>query len=340
MSNHGNKEHNVNVNVNDNDIDNANSNNSHTYSFAHLRLGEEALGGLSAGIIGTVIGFPLDVIKTRLQTGSKNMNMIQMASRIVRTEGILSLYKGIVPPLLSLSLINTLSFTSYSYFRRLYGGTNGWDGTNSLAGMTGCPIFSLVTTPENFIKTQMQLDNVHHHQDGKKFRGSFHCASVLIKHHGLRVMYTGHVVNTVREGSFLGCYFYIYEGLRQLFTSSDSTTTTVLPVSIDNKIAIPLAGGLAGASAWFFSFPLDCIRAGVQGRDLSSRSAVTQTQQQRRRQGAIQVFLELIQSKGFLGLYRGVGPSIARAFLVSGTRFSAYEGALWLLRGGRDNVDY
>jgi solute carrier family 25 carnitine/acylcarnitine transporter 20/29 len=50
-----------------------------------------------------------------------------VASHILRTEGIVSLYKGIAPPLISLSIINTLSFTSYSYFREVYGGENDWD---------------------------------------------------------------------------------------------------------------------------------------------------------------------------------------------------------------------
>jgi hypothetical protein len=34
------------------------------------KLTEEAVGGLSAGIVGTVIGYPLDLIKTRMQTSS------------------------------------------------------------------------------------------------------------------------------------------------------------------------------------------------------------------------------------------------------------------------------
>jgi hypothetical protein len=34
------------------------------------------------------------------------------------------------------------------------------------------------------------------------------------------------------------------------------------------------------------------------------------------------------------GLFRGVGPSVLRAFLVSGSRFSAYESVLNLLRTG------
>jgi solute carrier family 25 (mitochondrial carnitine/acylcarnitine transporter), member 20/29 len=293
-----------------------NNETSSFFSLQTVNFGEEALGGLAAGIVGTVIGFPLDLIKTRLQTGSGTgaggAGMIHVASHIIRTEGIRSLYKGIAPPLLSLSIINTVSFTSYSYFRNLYGGTNGWDTTNSWAGMTGAPLFGMITTPENFLKTQMQLDNVTR----QRFRGSFHGASLLIQEHGFRVLYTGHTVNTVREGAFMACYFYIYEGFRE-----------ILMDYMGGKVAVPLSGGLAGASAWFFSFPLDCIRAGVQGQDMSNPV----------KRGAVRVFFDLLNTKGVIGLYSGVGPSIARAFLVSGSRFSAYEGALWLLRGGRDN---
>jgi hypothetical protein len=54
----------------------------------------------------------------------------------------------------------------------------------------------------------------------------------------------------------------------------------------------------------------------------------------------VQVFQTLLQTKGIRGLYSGVTPSIARAFLVSGSRFSAYEGALWMIRGGRDNKEH
>ena len=311
-----------------------------TPSVWNIHLGEEALGGFAAGIVGTVIGFPLDVIKTRLQTESITINrsngaishgggIVRVATHIVRAEGILSLYKGITPPLISLSLINTISFASYSYFRQFYHGTNGWDLKNSLAGMTGAPMFAMITTPENFLKTQMQLDNVHN-PNKRQFRGSLHCATTLVKQHGFPILYTGHVINTVREGAFMACYFFMYEGLREWFLNSSHSKDR------NAKIAVPVAGGLAGACAWFFSFPLDCIRAGVQGQSLSTFG--TDGRNLQAKQGAVRVFWELLNKKGVLGLYRGVGPSIARAFLVSGSRFSAYEGALWLLRGGRDNI--
>jgi len=110
----------------------------------------------------------------------------------------------------------------------------------------------------------------------------------------------------------------MYEGLREALFHYHGH---------DHPLAIPTAGGLAGALAWAVSFPLDCVRAGVQGQDLKDY---------RRRRGAWQVFVDLMKTRGVRGLYSGVTPSIVRAFIVSGSRFTAYETALWLLRGGRD----
>jgi len=286
-------------------------------------------------VVGTLLGFPLDLVKTRMQTqrtsGTTTRSTISLLTHILRTEGVKSVYKGVGPPLLSLSIVNTLSFTSYSYFRQnhFHGQAATWDYRNALAGMMGAPMFGIVTTPENFLKTQMQLDNVQN--KGGKFTSSFHCAKAMVSSRGFPVLYTGHLINTVREAAFVGTYFFCYEGykcefikllsgINHLFRGNSADTS-----SWETSFAIPMAGGCAGATAWALTFPLDCVRAGVQGQTISSTI-------QLEKRGALDVLKNLLQTKGITGLYAGVAPSIARAFLVSGSRFSAYEGALWLCR--------
>jgi hypothetical protein len=170
-------------------------------------------------------------------------------------------------------------------------------------------------------------------------------------------------VNMIRECVFLATYFGVYEGLRGqlLFTARSrhnsnnnnrNETVTMTPLSSSSSSsswAIPVAGGLSGAVAWVISFPLDCIRAGVQGQDLwrivpaasSSSSSTTSTSTTATTPSPLtarQVYAQLIATRGIAGLYAGVTPSLIRAFLVSGSRFSAYEMALWILRGGRDAI--
>lgn len=177
-------------------------------TFQDLHLGQEALGGLSAGIVGTIIGYPLDLIKARMQVFGGDAGIVSVGSSIVRNEGFLALYRGIAPPLISLSILNTINFSQYCFFRDVYGGTVGWDWWNGLAGLSGAPITATVSTVENLVKTQMQVDNVSF----KRYTGSWNCVQSLVNSHGIPVLYTGHLINTLREGTFLGIYFYCYEG--------------------------------------------------------------------------------------------------------------------------------
>lgn len=126
-------------------------------SWKDLHLGEEALGGLSAGIVGTVIGFPLDTVKTRMQTGSAKAgnSIFKVATSVAKEEGFLSLYKGIGPPLISLSVLGTLTFTQYSFFREFFQSNAGWDFRNYVAGVSCSPVAAAISTIENLVKVRM-----------------------------------------------------------------------------------------------------------------------------------------------------------------------------------------
>jgi len=242
-----------------------------------FHVGEEVIGGASAGVVGTLLGFPLDLAKTRMQTSSSEATRgaLSLLLHIFRSEGVRNLYKGVGPPLLSLSVVNTVSFTSYSFFNKtLFFGQEGWDWRNALAGMCGSPVFGLITTPENLLKTQMQLDNVQAERHRGRFANSFHCAQSLVKTHGATILYTGHMINTVREACFVGTYFFCYEGMKQEFQRRlVKMERRLLPSSKEeiwsSTFAVPMAGGIAGATAWFITFPLGrCWKAKLSQVDI------------------------------------------------------------------------
>lgn len=187
-----------------------------------------------------------------MQTSSSEATRgaLSLLLHIFRSEGVRNLYKGVGPPLLSLSVVNTVSFTSYSFFNKtLFFGQEGWDWRNALAGMCGSPVFGLITTPENLLKTQMQLDNVQAERHRGRFANSFHCAQSLVKTHGATILYTGHMINTVREACFVGTYFFCYEGMKQEFQRRlVKMERRLLPSSKEeiwsSTFAVPMAGEL------------------------------------------------------------------------------------------------
>ncbi|KAK3288379.1 hypothetical protein CYMTET_4133 [Cymbomonas tetramitiformis] len=208
----------------------------------------------------------------------------------------------------ALTILNTMNFASYSYFRRIMDVPDeafqqqiGFDVRIPIAGALGGPLLSIISTPFELLKTQMQLDNV----SAKRYRGSLHAAQSILKEHGVRSFYTGHLVNSTREMTFLACYFGVYEHSKASFART-----------LPSSLAIPVAGGISGACAWFLSYPLDCIKANIQGQRLEIlRLKAPQ---------ASQVAANILNTKGLGGLYAGIAPSIMRAFIVSSSRWRCW----------------
>lgn len=281
-------------------------------------LGNEAVAGFCAGAVGTIFGYPLDVVKTRMQTSQ--LGIVPTIRAIAADGGVASFYIGIASPLLSLTILNTMNFALYNHMCRFYGvnkkmsdheGPNSFFGNYAIAGASVGPFSAFISTPFELVKTQMQLQrkssNGHH-------MGSVSMARYIVMNHGIKYLFQGHAVNTAREVAFLGTYFMVYENLKKLFVDKFQFIGTV---------AIPIAGGISGATGWAISFPLDNVKSNIQGAVLGDGQMKPK---------AFEVAKSLIATKGFRGLYSGVLPSIMRSFIVSATRFSVYESCLEALR--------
>ena len=264
-------------------------------------------------------------IKTRMQThivhaGAQKLTLPRAAGLIYAEGGLLSFYRGLAAPLLSLVVLNTMTFSLYSTLKEKYGVSKdivvfGYQENLkvALAAASVGPISALISTPFEMVKTQMQLSikMAQLSESAAPSRSSIIQAYRLMNHYGVRILYIGHGINTAREMLFLSTYFTVYENLK-------ANLSTFFPSSI----SVPLAGGISGATGWFISYPLDCVKANIQGRNLSTDEPRT----------ALKIARNLLETRGVLGLYAGLLPSIARAFLVSSSRFSAYELSMWLLR--------
>lgn len=223
---------------------------------------KEPIAGAAAGVIGTFLGFPFDTVKTTMQIYHKSMGA--SIQSIYKESGVFGFYKGIGSPLVALTLLNTINFSSYAYFCKLFGFQHDsikmnqnvfeWKITAS-AAMVG-PISSIISTPFELVKTQMQLSSTSNPK--VVWKNSIHAAIDLSRrgHNGPLYLYTGHSVNTIREIVFLSTYFSVYEYCKYHLTEGLS--------HLPRSVTIPISGGLAGAFGWFVSFPLDLVKSNIQ----------------------------------------------------------------------------
>ena len=127
----------------------------------HHHVAEDMVAGFCGGFCGVALGFPLDVIKTRIQTShhtnqGAGKSVFRTGRRIVRSEGIGGLYKGLASPLMTLSLSSSISFSSYGAFRELYAAEDRWDWKNGFAGASCGPITGVISTVENHVRVSTQ----------------------------------------------------------------------------------------------------------------------------------------------------------------------------------------
>ena len=123
----------------------------------------DAAAGNVAGACGITLAFPLDTIKCRLQTRPGEFRGgAHCAAAMVRTEGVLSLYRGLPFPLFGFGLINLSVFASFGATQRVVAGGSARDLTlaeQSLCGASAGFFSSFVRNPIERVKTVMQVRN-------------------------------------------------------------------------------------------------------------------------------------------------------------------------------------
>lgn len=76
-------------------------------------------GSSSAGT--NILQFPLDSVKTRMQTYKYN-NFVDCVRHTYRTENIRGFFRGVTAPLASVTLVRTISFSVYQRSKYTYAG--------------------------------------------------------------------------------------------------------------------------------------------------------------------------------------------------------------------------
>ncbi|KAI7902880.1 mitochondrial carrier domain-containing protein [Cokeromyces recurvatus] len=122
----------------------------------------------SAAIAGVVSGYPFDSIKTRLQTQS--YNSITTCIKITyKEEGIRGFFRGVLPPLITVSIIKSISFSVYENTKGHYKTLHPAQFMNSpslistmfastLAGSVSGAFIAALSCPFELVKVQKQLE--------------------------------------------------------------------------------------------------------------------------------------------------------------------------------------
>ncbi|KAF1818428.1 mitochondrial carrier protein-like protein [Dissoconium aciculare CBS 342.82] len=309
--------------------------------------------GYVSGAVSILVGNPLDIIKTRLQAGGNasliptttsaassttTTPLLQHAQSTLRPNTSLTthwsnLVRGSAAPILGYGALNALLFMTYNRsLSLLQNGTLDPSPPGSAsnlnifaAGALGGLATFVVSAPTELIKCRAQISRV----------SSGEVARELWRRGGLKGVYLGGGITSLRDAVGYGFYFWSYELSKTWLTRPDDT---------DNSAAVKvmLCGGLAGVVTWASIFPLDVIKTRIQTYDLLPPTSAAATSTSRPtpssspptpilnpRASALQIAQQAYRTEGLGVFFRGLGVCSIRAFVVNAVQWAIYE---WMMK--------
>ncbi|KAI4945178.1 hypothetical protein J4E91_008156 [Alternaria rosae] len=294
--------------------------------------------GYVSGAAGIIIGNPLDLIKTRLQAGPSSQHVEATSPATTgavaaprgfkgQFENAGTLVRGATAPILTYGALNALLFMTYNRTLTLLHDSPASPTNYSkvfLAGATGGLASFVVSAPTELVKCRAQVAT-------NATTTSWSVARDVWRAEGIRGLYYGGGITSVRDAVGYGFYFWSYELSKQAWSSPDDSDR-------ETAMKVLLCGGLAGVITWASIFPLDVIKTRVQTQILHAPmrdgegSALLGSETARTRLSAIEVARHAYKTEGAGVFFRGLGICSIRAFVVNAVQWAVYEWMMKLLQ--------
>ncbi|RQM05307.1 hypothetical protein DH86_00001838, partial [Scytalidium sp. 3C] len=188
----------------------------------------------TSSVLSTFFAFPLDSVKTRMQTYKYN-NFVDCVRHTYQTEKIGGFFRGVTAPLASITLVRTISFSVYQRSKYKYA---AW------------------------MKQTFGIDPLVHVNKNGTYPNL-----ATITCFGAAGATAGSFITLVAFRDTLGTaiYFMTYESSKQLLTTYRGDQSRTHP------FAVVIAGGLCGVASWALIYPIDSAKSIYQRNCLTHR---------------------------------------------------------------------
>ncbi|XP_010871014.1 mitoferrin-2 [Esox lucius] len=210
------------------------------------------LAGAVAGIMEHCLMYPIDCVKTRMQSlrpepGARYRNVMDALRQIIRTEGVWRPVRGLNVVAVGAGPAHALYFACYEKLKLSLGdvvhpGANS-HFANGLAGCMATLLHDAVMNPAEVVKQRMQMYN-------SPYRGVLDCVGSVWKREGPGAFYRSYTTQLTMNVPFQALHFMTYEYLQEVLN----------PHRQYNPSSHVVSGALAGAVAAAATTPLDVCK--------------------------------------------------------------------------------
>lgn len=241
-------------------------------------------GGVQATLV-TIVGYPFDLVKTRMQAG-KYVNSIDCLKKTILKEGFLGIYRGASMPWLSHLVKRPLQFPLAEYMK-----DNNWSNNYMIGGVSAVT-GTIFGTPLQVVKVSIQTSSGQVNKNALSYiRDNFQRNGVVGFYRGF---FPTLMKDSVFGASFVGNYYTFRDYL-----------------GTDRWYKNFVSGASAHCLTWCLFIPIDYVKTAIQ----RSETKITISQ----------VVNQTIKSKGVFAFWKGVGPACLRTIPVSGIAMTGYE---------------
>ncbi|KAI8573972.1 hypothetical protein RHMOL_Rhmol01G0317800 [Rhododendron molle] len=263
---------------------------------------------------------PLDTAKVRLQLQKKTnveegagvpkyRGMLGTVATIAREEGLVALWKGVVPGLHRQFLYGGLRIALYEPVKAFLVGSE-YIGDVSLfqkilAAMITGALAIAVANPTDLVKVRLQAEGNLLPGVPKRYSGALNAYYTVFKQEGLAALWTGLGPNIARNTIINAAELASYDQVKQ--------TLLQIPGFTDSAFTHLLAGLGAGLFAVCIGSPVDLVKSRMMGDSIYKST--------------LDCFIRTLKTEGPLAFYKGFIPNFSRIGIWNVIMFLTLEQA-------------
>lgn len=271
------------------------------------------MAGAMAGMMEHVIMYPLDSVKTRMQTLRPNPNasyrsVPEALYKMVRYEGVFRPIKGVSAVICSAGPAHALYYSCYEKMKETISGTNeAYKQTHLAHGAAGCLatlLHDAVMNPAEVVKQRMQVYN-------SPYNSCTACMVDVFQTEGIRAFYRSYFTTLMMNIPFQSIHFVSYEFMQNIMNRKREY----------NPNAHVVSGAVAGGFAAAVTTPLDVCKTLINTQE----KQILNASKQRSVTGLISAATTVYRCCGIKGYFQGLQARVLYSMPATAISWSVYE---------------
>ncbi|KAG5419218.1 hypothetical protein I9W82_002985 [Candida metapsilosis] len=286
------------------------------------------LAGAASGFLAGVVVCPLDVIKTRLQAQQDKANRLgfrDMLTKILRTEGVTGLYRGLVPITIGYLPTWTIYFTVYERAKKFYPqfihrhwNINSPELNHFCSAVTAGMTSSIAVNPIWVVKTRLMIQsNTKKSPNDVVYRGTIDAFRTMYQEEGIRVFYSG-LVPSLFGLIHVGIHFPVYEKMKSWLHCSTIDQQNEVPGLLWRLVA---ASSISKMIASTITYPHEILRTRLQMR----KNGEKQGAKVNVKGSLLKTISDIYHKEGLRGYYAGYVTNLIRTVPASAVTLVSFE---------------